>query len=92
MSVADMVGLGPERKETVNDDCSVTIIVTPPPIFGIKPSRPEGLVLTANQYAWYKVWLAGHGLIQDVLTTISAEDREYLMSGTSWDDEEEDDA
>jgi len=54
------------------------ITVTPPRALSFKPSV---VLLTQDQYERYTEWRLGKALIQDVLSELSADVREQLMSG-----------
>jgi len=79
--------MGPEREHTQNPDGSWTVKVTPPAWSGM--TQGASVTLTSNQYARYQKWMAGEGLIQDMLHDLFGSDREILMTGIGpqeWDD------
>ena len=74
----DRLALGPTREITHNSDGSVSIKVTPPKWANVG----DGCVveLTADQYVRYQQWREG-AMINDVLSDLSADTRERLMTG-----------
>lgn len=72
--------LGPQRTSVCNDDGSWTVTVTPPPWTEFSAST---LRLTEQQYHRCLRWLAGEGLIQEMLSDLSDAEREILMTGVN---------
>lgn len=78
MSVADKIGMGPHRKETMLHDGRWLIEVTPNPMFGKQPTLC--VKLSSDQYRRYQDWRKGM-FIQDALPELPASVREMLMTG-----------
>jgi hypothetical protein len=81
MSVADRIpGFAPLREVDPQHDGTFIVHVTPGELSGFAPKRVS-VHLTAAQYDRYCQWRLGHGLVQDMLGDLSAEDREKLIRG-----------
>lgn len=78
MKPIDMLGFGPKREETRQENGTWLITVTPPPATGFSPSS---LILTEEQYRRYLQWRNMGVLIQEALPELTPDQREILMTG-----------
>jgi hypothetical protein len=78
MSLADKLGLGPNRVLTELPDGTFRLTVTPPPYVEL---ASNSIILTLDQVKRYKAWLERRVLIQDVLWDLTPSQREVIMSG-----------
>jgi hypothetical protein len=77
-TIADKLGIGPQRRSDRGADGIWTVTVTPPGWSGFTASTVR---LPPDQHARYLAWLAGDGLIQELLPELTDADREILMTG-----------
>jgi hypothetical protein len=82
MKPIDKFSMGPTREEFPNEDGSVVIVVTAAS-WAFRDAKPCRVYLTKSEYKAYREWLGSRGLIQYMLPTLSASQREILLTGIS---------
>jgi hypothetical protein len=71
-------GMQPTRRVIETTGNHVVVGVQPPRFMKLPEQQ---LTLTTDQYKRYCQWLAGGGLIQDLLPELKLSERELLLSG-----------